>query len=165
MSDIQRHIVKGVEGFVAVDPVIRFWDKVEKGDGCWLWTGAKHGGGYGAFWDGVRMVTAHRFAYELCVGPIPDGLYALHHCDVRPCVNPEHLFLGTNRENLRDMVNKGRQLRGERNVQSKLTEDDVREMRIANAGGESLASLGRRYGVSYTTIQKAVQRRSWGHVA
>lgn len=77
----------------------RFWSKVEFTDTCWLWTAAQNGKGYGRFWDGSRLVVAHRWAYLFCVGPIPDGLTLDHSCRVRNCVRPEHLEPVTMREN------------------------------------------------------------------
>ena len=88
----------------------RFWSKVEKGDGCWLWRGAigSHGR-YGQFNVVNRSRPSHRVAWELVNGPIPAGLYVLHRCDVGLCVNPAHLFLGTQKDNMADMMAKGRQ--------------------------------------------------------
>lgn len=90
-------------------PQLRFDTKVLRTDGCWLWTAGKSGNGYGAFKlkDGSQ-VPAHRMAWELARGPIPDGLYVLHRCDNRQCVRPEHLFLGSARDNALDMMAKGR---------------------------------------------------------
>lgn len=80
----------------------RFWAKVEKSDaGCWYWTGAVQSGGYGSAWNGERMASAHRWAYEMLVGPIPEGLVLDHLCRVRLCVNPAHLEPVTNAENIR----------------------------------------------------------------
>lgn len=79
----------------------RFWARVNKTDTCWLWTGARLPSGYGEIWDGQRMGRAHRYAYELLVGPIPSGLQIDHLCRVRHCVNPDHLEPVTQQENIR----------------------------------------------------------------
>lgn len=93
----------------------RFWPKVQKSDGCWLWIGAKFANGYGEFRIGNRNALAHRVGYELTYGPIPDGLFLCHTCDVRACVRPTHFFLGTARDNGQDASTKGRLATGERN--------------------------------------------------
>lgn len=86
----------------------RFWSKIKKTDGCWIWTGSKNGLGYGRIeHHGIKYAT-HRFSYQMKYGPIPNGLWVLHHCDNPPCVNPKHLFTGTPRDNTQDMISKGR---------------------------------------------------------
>lgn len=89
--------------------VARFWARVKKTEGgCWIWTGGKFRRGYGALWDGSKTWYAHRLSYELHKGPIPPGAVIMHACDTRSCVNPEHLVAGTQRDNIRDAVTKGR---------------------------------------------------------
>lgn len=89
----------------------RFWRYVAKGDGCWLWVGSKNGPGYGkigAGGKGGRTVMAHRISWEIANGPVPEGLHVCHHCDVPACVRPDHLFVGTRSDNMRDAESKGR---------------------------------------------------------
>lgn len=160
----------------------RFWAKVKKTDTCWLWTGAKRNKGYGAFTytENGKLVQdrAHRYSYRLHISPIPLGMFVLHRCDTPACVNPDHLFLGTNEDNIRDMLAKGRHIpggthigdqgawkRGTRHHAVKLTEDDVREMRRLYAeGGWSYSQLGKRFGVNTSAAYKVVKRLLWKHL-
>ena len=139
-----------------------FVKKIERDSraGCWEWTGWRRGD-YGGFWDGYRHVFAHRFAWELWVGPIPEGLCVCHHCDNPPCVNPAHLFVGTSTDNNRDMIAKGREARGERSGRAKLTDKAVAEIRDSL---ERPYILAKRYGVSLSTISTARTGRSWKHL-
>lgn len=86
----------------------RFWSKVEKTDGCWIWKASTRHGGYGQFWDGKRKVAAHRFLFESSYGPVGDGIEICHKCDNPPCVRLDHLFAGTKTDNMRDAWSKGR---------------------------------------------------------
>ena len=154
--------------------VERFWRKVRKSNGCWEWQAARFTAGHGAFrlrpHDGKqRLARAHRIAWELTHGAIPDGRVVCHRCDNPPCVRPDHLFLGTQAENLADMRAKGRLGKnrgrpGEQHSQARLTRSDVVEMRRLRREGASFASLARRFGVGRATANRAVRGESWAHV-
>ncbi len=145
-------------------PIVeRFWRHVDKSGECWLWTATLATTGYGQFWDGTRLVGAHRFSWELVNGPIPDGLYACHRCDVRACVNPDHLFLGTHADNMQDCVEKGRTAKGLRNAWTKLTDEQVRQILLLRPHTRP-SVLARQFGVSPQTICDITKRRRWQHV-
>lgn len=140
----------------------RFWSRVDKTGLCWIWRGAKFNHGYGKVVRGGKFRLAHRVAYELERGPIPDGLFACHRCDVRICVNPEHMFLGTPQDNMTDMVKKGRsgRLPGQLNGRAKLTPEQVAEIRRRHRHGLGSA-LAREYGVAPTQLREIVHGESW----
>lgn len=138
----------------------RFWSKVDlsEPEGCWEWRGTRYAGGYGYFSFGRKGVLAHRVAYELCVGPIPEGLWVLHSCDNPACVNPDHLRPGTPKENSADMVARGRSGR----PGARLTEAAVRIIRRSyQAGGASQRGLAEVFGVSQHTIYQVVNYKTW----
>ena len=139
------------------------WEPVTE-SGCWVWTASLHRVGYGQIRHDERILRAHRVSYELHIGPIPAGMHVLHKCDNRSCVNPDHLFLGTNDDNVADMVTKGRQSKGEKNGKARLTEDNVREIRRRLAAGEKNKDLSVEFGVSTASISKIAKRKTWGHV-
>jgi hypothetical protein len=138
----------------------RFWIKVKRSDGCWLWMGNKSKTGYGNFHAFGKEMRAHRYSYILHNGPIPEGICVLHRCDNPPCVNPVHLFLGTNEDNVRDKLQKGRQ-RWAEGMGPKLTIGQVREIRSALAAGAQCSALGVKYGVDSRTIHAIKAGRSW----
>jgi hypothetical protein len=161
----------------------RYWARVDKSGDCWLWTGGKTVAGYGILYQGgrgSRRIYAHRVAWELANGPIPDGLLVCHACDTPPCVNPAHLWLGTDSDNAWDKSRKGRSTtgdkhglrlhpervpRGERSGAAKLTEVDVRTIRIRYAGGGvTQQRLADEYGVVNSLICLIIKRRLWAHV-
>ena len=133
----------------------RFWSKVEKTDGCWLWTASLNGGGYGQFMYNHRPVAARKIAWLLTYGKPRVGLYVLHKCDVRKCVNPMHLFLGTQRENILDMITK---MRG--NTQ-RLSINDVALVRESS---DSNIQLAERFKVNRSTIDRIRNRKTWSHI-
>lgn len=140
----------------------RFWSSVnKKGDNeCWEWKGNLERNGYGVFNSIQSHFKAHRCAWEFVNGRIPDGLYICHKCDNRKCVNPSHLFIGTQGDNLRDMVSKGRgnfnPLRGEKHPRHKLTDIQIRSMRQEYEDGMSCIELGKKYGVHKAQATKIV---------
>lgn len=138
---------------------IRSKSRVSK-TGCWLWRGVPQSRGYAQPTLEKKRLLAHRLSYEAFVGPIGDK-YVLHTCDVRLCVNPEHLFLGTAADNSRDMRLKGRSAKGERVGSAKLTEEAVREIRRATASDEYLA---KKYGVHSDAISRVRNKTTWSHV-
>ena len=133
-----------------------FWKRVRKTDGCWEWRGTKKGAGsYGRYKHDGKMHRAHRFAYVLTHGPIPDGLLVLHSCDNRGCVNPQHLRLGTAKDNVRDAV-----LR-ERMANTKLSWQKVREIRRLYDEGHTNYRISRMFEVDAKTIRGITLNLAW----
>ena len=144
----------------------RFWDKVSKGPrpkGCWEWTASTGTKGYGSFWYEFKTRGAHCVSWLLTGKDIPEGLYVLHHCDNRKCVNPEHLYVGTPQDNTDDMLERGRHVAcpGEANGYSKLTADQVRYIRYSSATQQNLADV---LNVSRPLISMIKSRRIWKNV-
>lgn len=129
----------------------RFWSRVDRRgpDDCWDWTGRRHRQGYGIIWLGMKPLLAHRVAYELAVGPVPDDLCVCHRCDRPPCVNPAHLFPGTQQENMADMRRKRRSRR--------LTAAQVEELRRLREAGMTVGDAAARFGVCRGTISREVR--------
>ena len=143
----------------------RFEEKVDRASSLQSWGGTKchelratlMPNGYGQIRNG-KTDYAHRVSWELTNGPIPKGMYVLHRCDNRKCVNPEHLFLGSFDDNMSDMVSKRRQAHGIKNWHAKLTEDEVREIRF---GGGKQEDTARKFNVSRTTVSQIRSGDTW----
>ena len=142
----------------------RFLAKVDRSGGCWLWTRARDKDGYGLMRAWGNQWRAHRLSYHLFRGPIPNDTVVCHACDNPSCVNPDHLFLGTNTDNTADRNRKGRTARGEQTAHNKLTAEQVRELRCRYETGEKMACLARAFGVTQATAWSIVRRQSWKHV-
>lgn len=144
------NIQKRFESFVMPEP----------NTGCWLWSGSLVTKGYGAFRLNGKSVMAHRVSYKMYNGEI--GLmHVLHKCDCPSCVNPDHLFLGTDTDNKIDMENKGRRVRGSLSPMSKLTETDIISIRESKMPGFVIA---KKYGVSQSVISRVKSKNSWKHI-
>lgn len=142
----------------------RFWEKVNKRDAdeCWPWVGSIDTRGYGSIGanGGKPLMRAHRVAYELCVGAIPRGLVVCHACDNRACVNPQHLFIATQRENVMDRVRKGRRQwpTGEQHPKAKLSTDDVLAIRRDPRQQRYVLA---DYAIGKTTYYQIKRRETW----
>lgn len=135
---------------------------LDKSGECWMWTRSKYKNGYGHLQVGGKRVMTHRYAYMLWRGKIPEGMLVCHKCDNPPCCNPEHLFLGTHKDNLRDAMAKGRWwahgAHGERNQGAKITAEQALLIRDSSAPTKLLSE---QFGISYGQIQKIRNRESW----
>ena len=154
----------------------RFWSKVTKTDTCWLWT-ASRAKGYGSFsdWLNHRKLQAHRVSYEMAYGIIPDGLWVLHTCDVRACVRPDHLFLGTAKDNTADMMAKGRAIHHplpwHKCSKRKLEPSDVAAIRVwfATTNGKAeradgIKTIAARFSITREAIYAIVNGKNWRNI-
>ncbi len=156
--------------------IAKFWERIVRREGCWGWNGSRmtRAGelSYSLLIVGRRdlRMLAHRAAWEITVGPIPDGQVACHRCDNPPCPNPHHLFLGAQADNLADMRAKGRGHvntfpSGHAHPNAKLNEELVRAIRMRRDDGAALALIGAEFGLDPSTVHDIVRRRTWKHVA
>lgn len=158
------------------DYEVRFWCRVRSSrDGCWVWTRGTQHNGYGTFCVKGRDIRAHRFSWEIHFGQIPQGMLVCHHCDNPPCVRPDHLFLGTDRDNCVDKLAKGRgragipfhrgcSHEGALNPNARMSTEQVAEALSRLADGEKPAAVASSFGVSTSLIYKIRSRRAWSHL-
>lgn len=146
----------------------RFIKKINFTDTCWLWTASKYPGGYGSFRFCGTTYATHRFLWTFLRCEIPEGLCVLHKCDVRACIKPDHLFLGTKKDNSDDMITKGRdrKLKGENHGMAKLSNiqvEEIRKMYIRGKNGFSQTRIAEIYGVDRTAIGRIVTGRTYSY--
>ena len=146
----------------------RIESKIRKTEtGCWEWIGGRHPKGYGCAYShkAGRAIPAHRLSYETYVGVIPAGMMVRHKCDNPPCVNPDHLEVGTAKQNTQDAISRGRMHRGERSGPSKLRAPQVIAVRLFyECGFWGYKSLGDIFGVDFDTIRQIVKGNTWKHL-
>lgn len=150
--------------------ISKFWSRVRigEGDGCWEWIGGK-GKGYGAQWFSGKLWLAHRLMYVFSKGEIPEGMMVCHSCDNPGCVNPSHLWIGTNSDNQKDASQKGRSnhpdYAGEKNPRSKITEKDVLTIRkLGEEGKLSRAEISEMFSLSQSQIDRIIYYQEWKSV-
>lgn len=142
-------------------PKKRFYSLFDKSEGCWIWKGKLNTGGYGKYGYNTN---AHRKMYEYEFGPIPKGMQVCHTCDVRKCVNPDHLFLGTITDNQKDKVKKNRQAKGSQIANSILTEEIVLEVRKMRLAGNMYKKISEKFKISWDLVKRICQNTQWKHV-
>ena len=152
-----------------MDMLRRFWKRLKVPDGCWEWVGGKNDKGYGRFTiPGRKLVYTHRLMYHIFIDDIPKGLQVLHSCDNPKCCNPDHLWAGTQKDNIRDAVKKGRMKTGGHygvsHSNAKLDETKVRKLRKYKEQKKKIAPLAREYGVSIQAAINAANGKTWKHV-
>ena len=151
----------------------RFWDKVSKSEGCWNWIASKYPCGYGAINIRRKCFGAHRMSWLIHHGDIPDDCEVCHYCDDPSCVRPDHLYVATHAQNIKDMHSKGRGVyspnfppppKGELNWKSRFKTEDILEMRSLSERGVSQRNIAILFKTSHPVIGRIIRRESWSHV-
>lgn len=143
----------------------RFYDRIfYSPDGCWYWLGLMHRDGYGLISTNHITYTAHRVSYMIHKGEIPKDMHICHSCDNPACVNPDHLWAGTNYDNILDRVKKGRSLLGSKHRSAKITEDDARNIKGLMSIGLMPTLISRCRKISFTTVRDIRRGITWKHV-
>jgi len=141
------------------------WYTEVQPNGCWHWTRVQTGCGYAQIGIDGKLISVHRLSYELFVGPIPDGMVVCHKCDVRHCICPDHLWIGTYQDNTDDMMKKGRcAVIGSNCKKSKLTDEKVIQIRKLKQSGISHSKIASLYGIHFTTVSDIVRGKIWKHL-
>lgn len=142
----------------------RFNQYYDKTEGCWEWNGSRDASNYGKFWMDGKTIPAHRASFILHHQANPDGKMVLHTCDNPRCVNPDHLVLGTHRDNVRHMMERNRFLVGEQNGSSKITADEARSIISALLAGGKVRTIARQIGRSRNLVKSIANRVTWKHI-
>lgn len=159
MRNSKGQFKKG-HGFVPIEK--RFWKYVKKTSNCWNWIGGINKFGYGRIALKPKVLLVHRFSYELHKGNIPYDRYVLHSCDNPKCVNPAHLYLGTYKDNSRDMYSRGRAVLGENRSQAKLKNDQAKEIReLYKTGNYSHRGLASKYNISSAAVFNIIHNKTY----
>ena len=160
---------KGSKNKNPIPPMKRFWPKVMITDNCWEWTASKNPQGYGLFLFKSKYYPAHRFMWLAFHGTLPENMCVCHHCDNPSCVNPKHLFLGTHRDNMDDMLKKNRQRNGislgEAHGATSLRNEDIWEIkRLYKTGKLCHREIARMFLIDRKTVGNIVNRITWKHI-
>jgi len=142
-----------------------FWDRYQKIGDCWIWQGSGNPRGYGQVSIKGKLQLVHRIAWILIYGEIPEGLRVCHRCDNRRCINPKHLFLGTDTDNVKDMWQKDRNNhKGEHNPFAKLTDEEVRQIKKLLSQNEPVKKIANLYNVKPIAIYHIKEGHNWSHI-